>query len=283
MADYFFWFHRCNVLHSLTFVIWAFPRYSKVLQTHKREYRCEISQIYFSIFFLLIFRSLSLRFSLYTLALISLLLHLTGDWTPPGVQSKFHTWSGLGNQLENPSSIFTPRLRSISSLSSGSHPLLTRTSSFLSWYLFFFFLSIIFSFSLFMFAHMYERSTLCRPVNVDTSTSSLPALNIHSAVHPFITLSYFSLHAQTGIHLNNSDLFISFCRCCRKYFHSVTSVVLKLWVHASSLVCVLLFCYSFLLLLRPAGINKVSILSFHTITAPALVLTPTSPPLPSLF
>ena len=106
--------------------------------------------------------------------------------------------------------------------------------------IYFFFLSIIFSFSLFMFAHMYERSTLCRPVNVDTSTSSLPALNIHSAVHPFITLSYFSLHAQTGIHLNNSDLFISFCRCCRKYFHSVTSVVLKLWVHASSLVCVLL-------------------------------------------
>ena len=74
----------------------------------------------------------------YLFFVLSLLLHLTGDWTPPGVQSKFHTWSGLGNQLENPSSIFTPRLRSISSLSSGSHPLLTRTSSFLSWYLFFF-------------------------------------------------------------------------------------------------------------------------------------------------
>lgn len=50
-----------------------------------------------------------------TLLLISLLLHLTGDWMPPGVQNKFHTWSGPGNQLENPSSIFNLRLHFISS------------------------------------------------------------------------------------------------------------------------------------------------------------------------
>lgn len=130
----------------MTFAIWAF---SKVLKStsdtqHKGEYCCEMSQMYFSVFFYLFF-FLSLRFSLYTLALISLLLHLTGDWTPPGVQSKFHTWSGLGNQLENPSSIFTSRLRSISSPSSRSHPPLTRTSSFLSWFFLFFSSSASFS------------------------------------------------------------------------------------------------------------------------------------------
>lgn len=83
----------------------------------------------------------SLHFLLSTLALISSLLHLTDDWTPPGVQSKFHTWSGSGNQLENLSSIFTSCLHSISSLSSYSYPLLAHTSSFLS--SFFFLCSII--------------------------------------------------------------------------------------------------------------------------------------------
>lgn len=39
------------------------------------------------------------------------------------------------------------------------------------------------------------------------------------------------------------------------------------------------FFYSFLLLLSPAGINKVFILSFCTLSAPALHSTPTSPPL----
>lgn len=43
---------------------------------------------------------------------------------------------------------------------------------------------------------MYECSTLFRPVNVDASTSSLPALNIHSIVHPF--LSHF--HISPCIH-----------------------------------------------------------------------------------
>lgn len=69
----------------------------------------------FSLFFFI-----SFHFSLSSLLLIYLLLHLTGDWTPLGVQSKFHTWSGPGNQLENPSSIFTLRLHSIFSLSSYS-------------------------------------------------------------------------------------------------------------------------------------------------------------------
>lgn len=79
----------------------------------------------------------SLHFSLSTLVLIFLLLHLTGDWTPPGVQSKFHTWSGPGNQLENPSSIFTSPLHSISSLSPYTYSPLTCTSSCLSCFFFF--------------------------------------------------------------------------------------------------------------------------------------------------
>lgn len=144
----------------------------------------------FSLFFFI-----SFHFSLSSLPLIYLLLHLTGDWTPLGVQSKFHTWSGPGNQLENPSSIFTLRLHSISSLSSYSYSLLTRTPSFLS--------SYVSSQHHFLLYFLHSCLTLGGPFNVNSSTlktSYIPCIAF------YLTLIFHcnKVHTETDIKFNDN-------------------------------------------------------------------------------
>lgn len=164
----------------------------------------------------------SLHSSLSTLVLISLLLHLTGDWTPPGVQSKFHTWSGLGNQLENPSSIFTSRLHSISSSSSYSCPPLAGNAWFLLCFLFFFpLLCIILCSPSFLSVHdcVWRLDPLTRPVNIFLC---LCYIYVPPSVYCQLSHSHISLchkvHTQTEINSNNLGLFIIFCCCYLKPF-----------------------------------------------------------------
>lgn len=132
---------------------------------------------------------------------------------PPGVQSKFHTWSRPGNQLENPSSIFTSRLHSISS---SYYPPLTHISSFHS---FFFILSLIspsLSCLLLFLIYFYTYLTLCRPVNVDTSTL-FTLSNVHMYMLSYLLCNSllsrshipicYKIHTKTDINIDN---FVSF-------------------------------------------------------------------------
>lgn len=135
---------------------------------------------------------------------------------PPGVQSKFHTWSRPGNQLENPSSIFTSRLHSISS---SYYPPLTHISSF-------HFIAISFlsgkinfpslSCLLLSLIYFYTYLTLCRPVNVDTSTL-FTLSNVHMYMLSYLLCNSllsrshipicYKIHTKTDINIDN---FVSF-------------------------------------------------------------------------
>lgn len=165
--------------------------------------------------------------------LIFLLLQLSGDWMPPGVQSKFHTWSRPGNQLENPSSIFTSRLHSISS---SYYPPLTHISSFHSH--FFFILRLISppfpacSSSWFISIHTWPSADLLMWIPAHYSLSlmyiCICSLICYATVfyHALIFLSAIKYTQKLTLILIILSLFITFCCSISyifRYFHLFVS------------------------------------------------------------
>lgn len=253
---------------------------------------CLFSLSAFSCFFsLLSFHSF--HFSLSTLPLIYPLLHLTGDWTPPGALRNFTRGrdqvTNWKISLQSSPCVFIPF---------PPHPLITTSPTHLCLFisvLFLPFLPCIVFFLSSLPAPPLLNSFLHVSVNawpwvdllmwipagyrlpVDT-LSSVCCLSSHS----HIPLCY-KVHRQTDLHFNNSDLFIIFLPLlipfCIFWF---INAVLKLYMFINLIFPLLstfcwVFFYSFLLLLCPAGINKVFILSFCTLSAPALHSTSSIP------